>query len=85
LLDRVAAADAVTFTAPSAVQAFLALRTADGRPVTPPAHVVCIGGTTAAAARAAGLDDVREARDGSAQGIADELIDAVGAGPDHGP
>jgi hypothetical protein len=28
---------------------------------------------------------VREARDGSAQGIADELIDAVGAGPDHGP
>ncbi len=63
LLDRVAAADAVTFTAPSAVQAFLALRTADGRPVTPPAHVVCIGATTAAAARAAGLDDVHEAWD----------------------
>ena len=85
LLDRVAAADAVTFTAPSAVQAFLALRTAAGRRVTPPAHVVCIGATTGAAARAAGLDGVHEARDASAQGIVDELIVALGAGPDHGP
>ena len=84
LLDRVAAADALTFTAPSAVQAFLALRTAAGRPLTPPAHVVCIGATTAAAARAAGFDGVREARDASAEGIVDELIDAVGAGADDG-
>ena len=43
LLDRVAAADAVTFTAASAVQAFVALRSAAGEPVTPPAHIVCIG------------------------------------------
>jgi uroporphyrinogen-III synthase len=85
LLDRVAAADAVTFTAPSTVQAFLALRTAAGREVTPPPLVVCIGATTAAAARAAGLDGVHEARDASAQAIVDELIDALGAGPDHGP
>ncbi len=84
LLERVAAADAVTFTAPSAVQAFLALRDAPGRELTPP-HVVCIGATTAAAARAAGLDGVREARDASAQGIVDELIDALAAGPEHGP
>jgi uroporphyrinogen III methyltransferase/synthase len=84
LLDRVAAADALTFTAPSAVQAFLALRTAADRPLTPPAHVVCIGATTAAAARAAGLDGVREARDASAQGIVDELIDVLGAGGDDG-
>ncbi len=84
LLDRVAAADALTFTAPSAVQAFLALRTAAGRPLTPPAHVVCIGATTAAAARAAGFDGVHEARDASAEGIVDELIDAVGAGADDG-
>ena len=86
LLDRVAAADALTFTAPSAVQAFLALRTADGRPVPPPAHVVCIGPTTAAAARAAGLAGVHEAWGASAQGIVDELIG--GAGPparDDGP
>jgi uroporphyrinogen III methyltransferase/synthase len=85
LLDRVAAADAVTFTAPSTVQAFLALRTAAGSEVTPPAHVVCIGATTAAAARAAGLDGVHEAADASAQGIVDELIDALGARPNHGP
>jgi uroporphyrinogen-III synthase len=85
LLDRVTAADALTFTAPSAVQAFLALRTADGRPLPPPRHVVCIGPTTAAAARAAGLDNVREARDASAQGIVDELIEALGTGADDGP
>ena len=85
LLDRVAAADAVTFTAPSTVQAFLALRTAAGRAVTSPPYVVCIGATTAAAARAAGLDGVHEARDASAQGSVDELIDALGAGPHHGP
>jgi uroporphyrinogen III methyltransferase/synthase len=85
LLDRVATADAVTFTAPSTVQAFLALRNAAGRAVTPPADVVCIGATTAAAARAAGFDGVHEARDASAQGIVDELIDTLGAGPDHGP
>jgi len=84
LLDRVASADAITFTAPSSVQAFLALRTTAGRPVTP-THVVCIGATTAAAARAAGLVGVREARDASAQGIVDELVDALGPGPDHGP
>ena len=85
LLDRVAAADALTFTAPSSVQAFVALRTADGLPVPPPAHVVCIGPTTAAAARAAGLDNVREARGASAQGIVDELIEALGPGADDGP
>jgi uroporphyrinogen-III synthase len=86
LLDRVAAADAVTFTAPSAVQAFVTLRGASGLEVMPPPqHVVCIGATTAAAARAAGLDGVREARDASAEGIVDELIDALAAGPDHGP
>ena len=34
----------------------------------PPAHVVCIGPTTAAAARAAGLAGVHEARDASAAG-----------------
>jgi uroporphyrinogen-III synthase len=85
LLHRVAAADALTFTATSAVQAFLALRTAAGRPVTSPAHVVCIGPTTAAAARAAGLDGVHEAWGASAQGIVDELIDALGPGAHNGP
>ena len=80
LLDRVTAADAVTFAAPSSVRAFVALRTADGAPVTPPAHVVCMGPTTAAAARAAGLDGVHEALDASAQGIVDELVAHWGPG-----
>ncbi len=64
------------------VQAFMALRTAAGGPVTPPAHVVCIGPTTAAAARAAGLAGVHEAWGSSAQGIVDELIGHLGAAGD---
>ncbi len=85
LVDRVTAADALTFTATSSVQAFVALRTAAGEPVTPPAHVVCIGPTTAAAARAAGLEGVHEAWGASAQGIVDELIGHLGAGGGDGP
>ncbi len=85
LLDVVAAADALTFTATSTVQAFLALRTAAGVPVTPPAHVVCIGPTTAAAARAAGFDGVHESWGASAQGIVDELIGQLGPRGDDGP
>jgi uroporphyrinogen III methyltransferase/synthase len=85
LLDRVAAADALTFTATSTVQAFLALRTAAGNPVQPPPHVVCIGPTTAAAARAAGLEGVHEAWGASAQGIVDELIGELGPGGRNGP
>lgn len=85
LLEVVAAADALTFTATSTVQAFLALRTAAGVPVTPPAHVVCIGPTTAAAARAAGFEGVHEAWGASAQGIVDELIGELGPRRDAGP
>ena len=85
LMDRVTAADALTFTATSSVQAFMALRTAAGGPVTPPAHVVCIGPTTAAAARAAGLAGVHEAWGSSAQGIVDELIGHLGAAGGDGP
>ena len=79
LLERVSAADAVTFTAGSAVRAFVALRGASGEPLTPPGHIVCIGTTTAEAARAAGLRGVREASMASAQGIVDEVIAAVGS------
>ena len=85
LLERVAAADAVTLSATAAVHAFLALRTPEGRPVAAPAHVVCIGPTTAAAARAAGLENVHEAWGASAQGIVDELIGELGPGGVDGP
>ena len=79
MLERVAAADALTFTATSAVQAFLALRRATGEPVAPPAHIVCIGPTTAAAAHAAGWGGVEEAADASAQGIVEAVIAALGS------
>jgi uroporphyrinogen III methyltransferase / synthase len=84
LLARVTAADALTFNAPSSVRAFVSLRTADDAPVTPPALVVCVGATTAAAARAAGLDGVHEARGASAQDIVDELASHLGPGGGDG-
>jgi uroporphyrinogen-III synthase len=85
LVARVTAADALTFTAPSSVQAFLALRTREGTPVPPPDVVVCIGPTTAAAARAAGLGGVHEARDATPASIVAELVDLLGPGADDAP
>jgi uroporphyrinogen-III synthase/uroporphyrinogen III methyltransferase/synthase len=84
LLARVAAADALSFTAPSAVEAFLALRTPDGAPVPPPPYVVCIGPTTAEAARRAGLAGVHEATEASAGGIVAALVALFGAAPGGG-
>jgi uroporphyrinogen-III synthase len=75
----------LTLTAPSGVEAFLALRTPEGLAVRVPDHVVCIGPTTAEAARAAGLDNVHEATGASAQGIIDELIRVLGPGGRTGP
>jgi uroporphyrinogen III methyltransferase/synthase len=85
LLEQVAAADALTLSATSTVQAFLALRTPDGGPVAVPPHVVCIGPTTAAAARAAGLENVHEAWGASAEGIVAELIGELGPRGVDGP
>jgi len=81
LLDRVAAADAITFAATSSVRAFGALTMADGSPVPVPPHVVCIGPSTADAARAAGMADVVEAWGSSAAGMVAELVDHFGHGP----
>jgi len=80
LLARVTAADALTLTATSSLQAFLALRTPDGAPLPVPAHVVCIGPTTAEAARSAGLTGVHEAWGASGDGIVAELVDHFGPG-----
>ncbi len=78
VLGRVARADAVTFTASSSVHAFLALRGPGNEPVPVPGHVVCIGPTTAEAARVAGLQGVHEAWGASADGMVAELIDYFG-------
>jgi uroporphyrinogen III methyltransferase/synthase len=84
LLERVAVADALTLAAPSGVQAFLALRTPEGQAVRVPDHIVCIGPTTADAARAAGLHNVHEAWGASARGIVNELIGELGPRGDDG-
>jgi len=80
ILARVAAADAVSFTATSSVAAYLALRTPEGAPLGVPPHVVCIGPTTAEAARSAGWAGVHEAWGSSADGIVAELVDHFGPG-----
>ncbi len=84
LLARVAQADALVLTATSSVHAFGALRTTEGAPVRVPAHVVCIGPTTAEAAQAAGMTGVRVAWGASTEGIVAELSDHFGhADPAH--
>ncbi len=82
LFALVEAADALVFTATSSVRAFLGLRTSTGTPVMPPAHVVCIGPTTAAAAEKAGFEGVHQAWDTSTEGIVAELVGSFG--PDGG-
>ncbi len=78
VLARVSAADAVVFTATSSVRAFRELRGPDGTAVRAPRHVVCIGPTTAEAARAAGFSGVHEAWGASTDGILAELVDHFG-------
>lgn len=73
LLALAARADALVLTATSSVHAFAALRAPDGSAVPVPAHVVCIGPTTATAARAAGMTGVHEAWGASTEGIVAEL------------
>jgi uroporphyrinogen III methyltransferase/synthase len=75
LLEAAAGADAVTFTATSAIRAYLALRAADGTAVAVPPYVVCIGLTTAENARALGLRGVDVAWGASTEGIVNVLID----------
>ncbi len=73
LVARVTGADALVLTAASAVQEVVALRGPDGRPVPLPACVVCVGPTTAAASRTAGLRGVTEAGAPTPEGIVAEL------------
>jgi uroporphyrinogen III methyltransferase/synthase len=84
VLARVTRADALVLTATSSVYAFTALRTPEGAAVTPPPHVVCIGPTTAAAARGARMSGVHEAWGASADGIVAELVDHFAHGEDTG-
>ena len=85
LLARVAQADALVLTATSTVRAFVTLRAADGDAMPAPAHVVCIGPTTAEAARAAGLTGVHEAWGASTEGIVAELEHHFGSSEPSAP
>jgi uroporphyrinogen III methyltransferase / synthase len=80
VLAQVARADSVVFTASSSVRAFTELRGPDGTAVPVPPHVVCIGPTTAEAAREAGYAGVHPADDASAEGIVAELVHHFGRG-----
>ena len=80
LVAEVARADALVLTAASAARAFLALRGPDGRPVPAPVHVVCLGPTTAAAARAGGLSGVVQVGTPTPEGIVAELTARFGGG-----
>jgi uroporphyrinogen III methyltransferase/synthase len=73
VLALVGRADALVLTATSSVHAFMSLRTPDGDAVPAPAHIVCIGPTTAEAARGAGMTGVHEAWGASTAGIVAEL------------
>ena len=77
-------ADALVLTAASAARAFGELRDAAGAPLRSPRHVVCIGPSTAAAARSAGMAGVHEAAEPSPEGIVAELVAHVGAAADDG-
>jgi uroporphyrinogen III methyltransferase/synthase len=84
-LARVGGADALVLTAASSVHAYAALRLPDGDALPVPPHVVCIGPTTAAAARAAGMTGVHEAWGASTAGIVAELADHFGHAAPAGP
>jgi uroporphyrinogen III methyltransferase/synthase len=84
VVARLAGADAVAFTASSAVRAFAALRGSDGEPLPVPPLVVCIGPTTAASAEALGLTGVRMAHEASTRGIVDALVHHLGDAPPPG-
>lgn len=79
VVEALAAADAVTFTSPSTVRSYRALRTAAGQPLPLPPVVACIGPVTAAAARKAGLEVAVEA----AAPSADALVAALAARLGH--
>jgi uroporphyrinogen III methyltransferase / synthase len=72
--DAAGGADAVIFSSPSTVAAYLAAHDTEGRRLAVPRTVVCIGPVTAAAARAAGLTVAVEAEVPSPAGLVAALM-----------
>ena len=86
LLEHMARADAVIFTASSSAQAYAALTTSEGAPLPVPPAVICIGPTTAESARGLGMTGVTEAKSAASEDIVAALLlrlidpDAAAAG-----
>jgi uroporphyrinogen-III synthase len=84
LVERMGAADALTFTATSSIRAYLALQGDGGRPIPIPPLVICIGPVTAQNARELGLANVQEAHGASTEGIVAALIEHSAGSPPAG-
>ena len=80
-LERVAGADAIVLTAASAVHALDALRHPGADAIVLPPLVVCIGASTASAARQVGMRGVHEARRATSEAIVAELLAHLGVDP----
>jgi uroporphyrinogen-III synthase len=79
-LDALAQADALTLASPSAVDAYLALRTPGGHALPVPGAVVCVGPVTAEAARRAGLAVAAVAAEPTPAAFVEAVAAALGAG-----
>jgi uroporphyrinogen III methyltransferase / synthase len=81
LLERMAAADAVVFSASSSARAYAALAGGDGGPLRVPPLVVCMGPSAARDARALGMSGVQEASNPSPESIVEALVEHLGHAP----
>jgi len=87
LLAHIVGADAVVFSAPSAVESWAGWRDDRGGSVPVPPVVVCIGPTTADAVRRAGWSVAAQATDPSPEAVRATLVRALGraVGPGREP
>ena len=76
VVERLVSADAVVFAAPSAIDAYLSMRDAGGRPLAVPPLVACIGPVTAEAARGRDLAVGAVASRPSPDALVDALVQA---------
>jgi len=78
LLTKMAQADAVTFSASSAVEAYVVLCERAGHSVALAPLAVCIGATTGSTAQRLGLVNVAIAQEASTEGIVNAVISHLG-------
>ncbi len=77
VLEDMARADAVIFTASSSAQAYAALETSEGSPLPVPPAVICIGPTTAESARGLGMTGVAEAESLGTGDVVDAVLGSL--------